>query len=100
METLKKIWAAVDEKFFALAWLIATIAAVYFLAPGNGAAIVEIVVLKMIYVAVLLTVSFGLLFFLRGTKCDIYGEIFDEHNSAAALLIAALLLSIALVIGK
>ena len=100
METLKRIWAAVDEKLFALAWLIATIAAVYFLAPGNGAAIVEIVVLKMIYVAVLLAVAVGVLFFLRGTKSDIFAEIFDQHNIAAAIFVAALLLAIANVIGK
>lgn len=100
METIKRIWAAVDEKLFALVWLFATVAAVYFLAPGNGAAIVEIVVLKMIYVAVLLTVAVGLLFFLRGTKFDVYQEIFGEDNIAAAILVAALLLSVAAVVGK
>ena len=97
---MKALWGKIDEKVFAILFMLATILAAYHFAPGSGMAVAEIVVLKMIYVSVLLIVSFGLLFFLRGTKYDIYEEIFDEHNIAAAMLIAALLLSIALVIGK
>jgi hypothetical protein len=100
VDTLKKIWLAVDEKVFALLFLLATVAAAYYFAPESGATVAEIVVLKMIYVSVLLVVSLGLLFFLRGTKYDIYAEIFDQHNIAAAILIAALLLAVANVIGK
>lgn len=97
---MKALWEKIDEKVFAILFMLATVFAAYYFAPGSGLAVAEIVVLKMIYVSVLLIVSFGLLFFLRGTKYDIYEEIFDEHNIAAAMLIAALLLSIALVIGK
>lgn len=97
---MKALWEKIDEKVFAILFMLVTVFAAYHFAPGSGLAVAEIVVLKMIYVSVLLIVSFGLLFFLRGTKYDIYEEIFDEHNIAAAMLIAALLLSIALVIGK
>lgn len=89
-----------DEKIFALIWLIATIAAVYFFAPAGVTAVVEIVVLKMIYVSVLLLVTFGVLFFLRGTQYDVYEEIFGESNIAAAIMVAAVLMAVATVIGK
>lgn len=97
---MKVLWEKIDEKVFAALFLLATICAAYYFAPGSGLAVAEIVVLKMIYVSVLLVVSIGLLFFLRGTKYDIYAEIFDQHNIAAAVVIAALLLAIASVIGK
>ena len=97
---MKTLLSLIDVKIFAVLFLIATVCAAYYFAPGSGLAVAEIVVLKMIYVSVLLVVSLGLLFFLRGTKYDVYAEIFDQHNIAAAILIAALLLAIANVIGK
>ena len=100
VEKMKELWSRIDEKVFAGLFLLATVVATYYLAPGSGLAVAEIVVLKMIYVSVLLVVSIGLLFFLRGTKYDIYAEVFDQHNIAAAVVIAALLLAVANVIGK
>ncbi len=97
---MKTFWEKIDEKVFAGLFLIGTVAAIYFFAPGSSMAVAEIIVLKMIYVSTLLFVAIGMLFFFRGTKYDIYEEIFDEHNVAAAIVTGALLIAIASVVGK
>jgi hypothetical protein len=47
----------------------------------------EILANKMISGALVLTVPSGFIYFLRGTKYDVYAEIFDEKNIAAAVLL-------------
>jgi hypothetical protein len=100
MDKLKELFSNTGEKVFVALWAAATIAVVAFLSPGNSSVITEIVTLKMIYVTILLTATIGILFFLRGTKCDVFDEIFIEHNVAAAILAASIAISIATVIGK
>lgn len=56
--------------------------------------------LKLVYVAFLLTVVYGLLYFLRGTKYDIHAEIFDQNNLPAAVFVGSIVLALATVIGK
>jgi uncharacterized membrane protein len=100
MDTLKRIWGMMDEKMFMLLWVVVTAAAVLFMAPGTLPAITEIIIVKMIYVAILLSSVMGLLFFLRGTQYDVYDEIFIDRNLAAAMLVTGMLISVAMVVGK
>lgn len=77
--------------------LAATAAALFF-APWDGVS--EILTLRLMYIAMLLAGAFGTLFVLRGTKYDVLREIFDENNTAAAVVVAAIFISMALVIGR
>ena len=58
----------------------------------------EIVSIKMTNAALLLTTFFGLLKFLKGTSYDVLKEVFEEHNSSAAILLSGLLLALAIAI--
>jgi hypothetical protein len=88
-----------NEKIFALILVVLAVLSVVLL-PGAPIAALEIMTLKLLYVAFLLAVAYALLHFLRGTKYDVHAEIFDQSNLAASLFVASLIISLALVIGK
>ena len=68
----------------------------YLFAPFDGVS--EILTLRALYIATLLGGAFATLTVLRGTHYDVLEEIFDENNTAAAIVVAAIFVSIALVI--
>jgi len=88
------------EMIFAI--IVAVLAAVggLLFAPGRELALVDIVLVKMVSVAVFLAFTSGLLFTLRGTKYDPLTEIFDQDKNAAAIFTGLLLVALALVLGK
>ena len=88
-----------NEKIFALLLCILAILAVAIL-PGAPLAAAEIITLKLMYVALLLSISFVLVWVFRGTRYDFWQEIITQHNIAGAIFLAALIVGIALVIGK
>lgn len=88
-----------NEKLFAGLVCLLAILAVAIL-PGAPLAAAEIITLKLMYVALLLAITFGLIHVFRGTKWDFYTEIISQHNIAGALFLAAIIISIAMVIGK
>jgi hypothetical protein len=88
-----------NEQIFTVILVALSAIALYFL-PGSTLAAAEIVTLKLIYISMLIGTTGSLVYFLRGTKYDIYAEIFDQNNSAAAILVGALILAVGLVIGK
>lgn len=51
-------------------------------------------------VGALLAVGFGLLYFLAGTRTDVYEAIFRRRNTAVAILVGFLFLSIAVAMGR
>lgn len=79
--------------------LIVMLAAVggYFFAPGRELALVDIVLVKVVSVAVFMTATVGLLFALRGVKYNVLAEVFDENNTAGAIFTGLLLIALALV---
>lgn len=88
-----------NEKIFAAIMVILAGTAVAIL-PGAAMPAADIVTLKLLYIALLLSVIYGLLHFLRGTKCDIQAEIFDENNLAGAVFVGSIIIALAMVIGK
>ena len=88
-----------NEKWLTLVMVAAAVLAAVLL-PGALVAATEIMALKVMYVALLLTVVFGLIHVLRGTDYDFYEEILGQHNIAGAILVAALIMGVALVIGQ
>ena len=88
-----------NDKIYALVLVVLAILAV-FLTPGAIVPALEIMTLKLVYVAFLLAVVYGLLHFTRGTQFDVQREIFDKNNLAGAVFVGAIVLSLATVIGK
>lgn len=86
-----------SELLWTLFISLTAVAASLVFAPWDGVS--EIVTLRLIYLAFLMTGGFATLYVLRGTKYDTLREVFEEHNVAAAIVVAAILVSIALVIG-
>lgn len=89
-----------NENHFGLLFLILTIVVAWIFAPGRELVLMDIIVLKMVYVAILLSVMIGFLFFLRGTRYDVMKEIFEENNSGAAVFVIGVLIALSMVIGK
>lgn len=85
------------EIIFTLLVCILASAFAFFFAPYDG--VTEIVTLRLIYVAFLFAASFGVILSLRGTKFDVLNEIFVENNIAASVLVGAIFIATALVIG-
>ena len=81
-------------------FVIITLLALFVLVPGGNLAAAEIVTLRLLQLAVLLAAFFATVFCLRGTKYDVLAEVFDQGNIAAALVVAALLLALAGVVGR
>jgi hypothetical protein len=69
------------------------------LLPGALPAALEIMALKVMGVALLLAVVFVLIYVLRGTDYDFYEEILGQHNIAGAILVSALIIAVAMVVG-
>lgn len=69
-----------------------------FFAPMDG--VLEIITLRLMYLAFLLAGAFGTMYVLRGTKYDVLREVFEENNMAAALVVAAIFIAVAMVIGR
>ena len=88
-----------NEKIFTLILVVFAGLALLFL-PGSGLAAAEIITLRLVYLALLLLVTVAFVFFLRGTKFDVYAEIFDRHNVAGAIVVAAMIIGAAMVIGR
>lgn len=86
-----------SETVFAV--IVAFLAAVggYLFAPGRELALVDIVLVKVVSVAVFLSLTVGLLASLRGIKYNVLAEVFDEHNTAGAIFTGLLLIALALV---
>lgn len=82
--------------FTTLICLLATTCALFF-APYDG--VTEIVTLRLIYLGFLFAASFGVVLSLRGTRFDVLREIFVENNVAASVLVGAIFIAVALVIG-
>lgn len=82
--------------FTTLICLLATAGTLFF-APYDG--VTEIVTLRLIYLGFLFAASFGVVLSLRGTRFDVLNEIFVENNVAAAVLVGAIFIAVALVIG-
>jgi len=90
----------IAEAVLSLVFVFITMLALFLLAPGGSLAAAEIVTLRLMQLAVLLVAFFATVFCLRGTKYDVLSEVFDQGNVAAAIVVAALLLALAGVIGK
>lgn len=71
----------------------------YFLAPGRELSLGDIVIVKMVAVAIFMAVSVGLLYALRGIKYNVLAEVFDENNVAAGIFTGLILVAMALVVG-
>ncbi len=87
------------EKIFTAA-LIGLVTVSMFFIPEALITVPTILALKLAYVGALLGTTFGLLHFMRGTKTDVLAKIFDEDKLAVAVFVGAVIISIALVIGK
>lgn len=88
-----------NEKLFTLILIALACVAVFFL-PGAPLAAAEIITLKLMYVALLLAVVFLVIHVFRGTRYDFWQEIITQHNIAGAIFLSAIIVSVALVIGK
>jgi hypothetical protein len=89
-----------NEKHFAALFIVGVALLYHFGSVSPDLALLDIALLKLSYVAIFLGTAALLLHFLRGTTTDVLREIFVEHNIAAAILVAAFLLSIATVVGR
>lgn len=69
----------------------------YFFAPGRELALADIILVKVVSVAVFLSVAFGLIYAMRGIQRNIMAEVFDEHNTAAAFFTGLVLVALAMV---
>lgn len=80
--------------------LIVMLAAVggYFFAPGRELALVDIVLVKVVSVAVFMSSTVGLLYALRGVKYNVLAEVFDQNNTAGAIFAGLLIVALALVL--
>lgn len=96
---MKFLSSLINEKWFVVLLAFLAGLAVVFM-PGAIPAAIEIMTLKLLYVVLLLSVVFALIFVLRGTSWDFYEEIIGQHNVAGAIFVAALVIAIAVVIGK
>lgn len=85
------------EIIFTLLVCILASAFAFFFAPYDG--VTEIVTLRLIYLAILFAAFFGVVMSLRGTEFDVLKEIFVEHNVAASVLVGAIIVALAVVIG-
>lgn len=88
-----------NEKYLTLFLIALACLAVFFL-PGAPLAAAEIITLKLMYVALLLAIVFGLIHVFRGTQWDFYKEVMMQHNIAGALFLGSIIIGIAMVIGK
>jgi hypothetical protein len=88
-----------NEKIFSLLLCLLAVIAILFL-PGAPLAAAEIMTLKLMYAALLLVLVFGLVHVFRGTKWDFYKEIIYQHNVAGAIFLSAIIIGLAVVIGK
>ncbi len=88
-----------NEKIFVMGCSIFAVAALFFL-PNSWVGAAEIVTLHLMQIALLLAFAFGTLFFLKGTRYDIHKEIFEENSISAAVYAGAIILALAMVIGK
>lgn len=82
--------------------IIAAIAAAggYFFAPGRELALMDQLLLKAVSVSVFLAASVGLLYALRGIKCNVLAKIYDEGNTAVAIFTGLILIGMAIVLAK
>jgi len=70
----------------------------YFFAPGRELALMDIVLVKVLSVAVFMSATVGLLYALRGVKYNVLAEVFDQNNTAGAVFTGLLLVALALVL--
>lgn len=89
-----------NEKHYSFLWVIVAILIGIFLAPNLQLNLSEIMVLKIEKLALFFMTTTGLLYFLKGTNTDIVKEIFDQENTAAAILVVGLVIAVATVIAK
>lgn len=81
--------------------IIVALAAVggYFLAPGRELALSDIVLVKVVSVATFMALAVGLIASLRGVNYNVLDEVFDQNNTAGALFVGLMLVSLALVVA-
>lgn len=95
MEFLKKLYAKLNQSAFAIALCAAAAVLGYFAQQLTGDNL-QIVAVKVINAALIMVIPSAFIHFLRGTKYDIYEEIFVQHNIAAAIFVGLAWLSFAL----
>jgi hypothetical protein len=59
----------------------------------------QIISIALVKVGIFTLTSTWMIRFLNGLDCNIYKEIFEEHNTAASILVAGLLIGLAIVIA-
>ncbi|MGE0156687.1 MAG: hypothetical protein AB7T17_06630 [Geobacter sp.] len=86
------------ETLYTAVLIILALAGGYFFAPGRELALADIVLVKIVSVAVFMAAAVGLLYALRGVKYNVLAEVFDQNNTAGALFVGLLLVALALVL--
>lgn len=86
-----------SETMYTAVLILLALVGGYFLAPGRELALTDIVLVKVVSVAVFMAAAVGLLYALRGIKYNVLSEVFDQDNSAGAIFVGLLLVALALV---
>lgn len=89
-----------SETFYTIIITLLAVAGGYLFAPGRELSLTDLVLVKAVSVSVFLALSVGLLYALRGIKCNVLAEVFDENNVAGAIFTGLMMIALALVIGK
>lgn len=93
----------IDHKYFNIILGVISVSIVGFLInTGNVGldSILGMVGSTFFNVSLFLSFAFGLQFFLKNIKLNILEEIFDEKNTAAAIYMLGIFISLAIIISK
>lgn len=87
-----------SETIFSVILVALAFAGGLLFAPGRELALVDIVLVKIVSVAVFMSAAMGLMFALRGVKYNVLAEVFDQDNTAGAIFTGLLIVALALVL--
>jgi len=96
---MKKMLRHLNENAFVLLFVFGLAGLVLIGPVSPDLYLIDLLVIKMLKVAIFLVTTFGLVYFLRDTQYDVMREIFDEHNTSAAVLVVGLLLAIGVAVS-
>lgn len=96
----KRIKNSLNESHLSILWVIVAVVIGIFLSPVLQLNLSEIVVLRIVKLGLFFGTITSFIYFFNGTDADVYKEIFDENNTALAILIAGLFWAVAVLISK
>ena len=97
---LNKLRSKINETHLSIVWVLLALIVGIFLAPTLQLNLSEIITLRIVKLGLFFGTIASFIYLFNGTEADVYKEIYDEQNTALAILMAGLFWATATIISK